>query len=279
MLEEIRELGFLRVELSHGVPVTLIPGILRAVDEGMMKVGSVHNFCPLPAEVDRAAPNLFQPSARPGPESRAWLRHSLRTLEFAKRVGASHIVMHSGSVSFRFRSPAKALLPGPETDDEARKAALERLRKKSPSALDRVEGHYRSLLDHAAVTDLCLAVENREGALELPLDEDLPGFLGRFDPGSVVYWHDTGHAEIKRRLGLLDPPALLDSLVDRLAGFHLHDVDASGRDHQAVGSGTIDFKCLAKWIRPHHHLVLELNPRVSREEVLTSHARILEILS
>jgi len=279
MLEEIRELGFSRVELSHGVPVTLIPGILRAVDEGVMTVGSVHNFCPLPSEVDRAAPNLFQPSAGSGLESRAWLRHSLRTLEFAKRVGASHVVMHSGSVSFRFRSPAKALSPGPEAEEGGRKAALERLRKKATPALDRVEGHYRSLLEQGATPGLCLAVENREGVLELPLDEDLPGFLGRFDPGAVVYWHDTGHAEIKRRLGLLDPPALLDALADRLGGFHLHDVDASGRDHQAVGSGTIDFPRLAKWIRPHHHLVLELNPRVSREEVKSSHDRILEILS
>jgi hypothetical protein len=61
MMEEIRELGFARVELGHGVPVSLVPGVLRAVDEGLVEVGSVHNFCPLPVEADRAAPNFFQP--------------------------------------------------------------------------------------------------------------------------------------------------------------------------------------------------------------------------
>ena len=278
MLAEMRELGFSRVELSHGVPATLVPGILRAVDEGFIEVGSVHNFCPLPGEVDRAAPNLYQPSARPGIESRAWLRHSLRTLDLAKRVGASHVVMHSGSVFFHFRSPAKALARGAEGSSGIRDKALKRLGKKADPALDRVEENFRSLLAETAASGLCLAVENREGVLELPPDGRLAEFVSRFDPLEAAYWHDTGHAEIKRRLGLFDPDALLESLPDRLAGFHLHDVDESGRDHQAVGSGTIDFKKLAAFFRPHHLLVLELHPRVAAAEVIASRERILEVI-
>lgn len=278
MLAEMRELGFSRVELSHGVPATLVPGILRAVDEGFIEVGSVHNFCPLPSEVDRAAPNLYQPSARPGIESRAWLRHSLRTLDLAKRVGASHVVMHSGSVFFRFRSPAKALARGAEGSSGIRDKALKRLGRKADPAMDRVEENFRSLLAETAASGLCLAVENREGVLELPPDGRLAEFVSRFDPLEAAYWHDTGHAEIKRRLGLFDPDALLESLPDRLAGFHLHDVDESGRDHQAVGSGTIDFKKLAAFFRPHHLLVLELHPRVAAAEVIASRERILEVI-
>lgn len=279
MMGEIRELGFTRVELGHGVPVSLVPGVLRAVDEGLVEVGSVHNFCPLPVEADRAAPNFFQPSSRTGKESRAWLRQSLQTLELAKRVGASHVVVHSGSVFFRFRCPARVLDSGPDQEKSTREKAIIRLRKRSRAASDRVEARFRDLLEHAVPPVPRLAVENREGTLELPLDEELVGFVGRFESGDVSYWHDTGHAEIKRRRGLLDPCALLEKLSDRLAGFHLHDVDESGRDHQAIGSGTIDFRGLAPFVRPESHLVLELHPRVSREQVLSSRERFLEAVS
>lgn len=275
MMGEIRELGFERVELGHGVPVFLVPGILRAVDEGILEVGSVHNFCPLPVEADRAAPNFFQPSAKSRNESRAWLRQSLQTLELARRVKATHVVMHSGSVHFRFRSPAAVLASGVAADEARRETALARLRKGSLAALDRTEFQFRTWLERVGEPMPRLAIENREGVLELPSDRDLPAFLGRFDPGSVGYWHDTGHAEIKRRLGLLDPCTLLGELLERVAGFHLHDVDAAGRDHQAIGSGTINFRELAPFVRPETHLVLELHPRVARGEVVASRERLL----
>ena len=63
MAKEIASLGFEYAELSHGIRITLVPGILRAVEEGVIKITSTHNFCPLPAGISRAAPNLFQPSA------------------------------------------------------------------------------------------------------------------------------------------------------------------------------------------------------------------------
>ena len=55
------DLGFEQVELGYGVRIVLVPGILKVVEEGMMKVGSPHNVCPLPIGVVQAAPNLFEP--------------------------------------------------------------------------------------------------------------------------------------------------------------------------------------------------------------------------
>ena len=48
MLKEMAGLGFEYVELSHGIRITLVPGILKAVEEGIVKVASCNNFCPLP---------------------------------------------------------------------------------------------------------------------------------------------------------------------------------------------------------------------------------------
>ena len=101
MLVEMAELGFTHVELSHGIRITLVPGILRAVEEGIIQVSSVHNFCPLPPGVNQAAPNLFEPSASDPREHDQWLRYTRRSLEFAGQVGARIMVCQWSS----FMSP------------------------------------------------------------------------------------------------------------------------------------------------------------------------------
>ena len=59
MLREMADLGYEYIELSHGIRITLVPGILKAVEEGVVKISSTHNFCPLPTEVVQAAPPQF----------------------------------------------------------------------------------------------------------------------------------------------------------------------------------------------------------------------------
>jgi hypothetical protein len=66
MLREIRDLGFALAELSHGIRISLLPGIFEAVDSGEIKISSVHNFCPLPMGVDRALGEPSRGSHRPG---------------------------------------------------------------------------------------------------------------------------------------------------------------------------------------------------------------------
>ena len=88
MLTDMAALGFEYVELSHGIRITLVPGIMRAVEEGVVKVSSTHNFCPLPTGVVQAAPNLFEPSVKQHREHDQWLRHTKRTIDFAAQVKA-----------------------------------------------------------------------------------------------------------------------------------------------------------------------------------------------
>jgi len=40
MLREMADLGFEYVELSHGISILLVPGILQALEEGVVKVSS-----------------------------------------------------------------------------------------------------------------------------------------------------------------------------------------------------------------------------------------------
>src|SRR6266446_3832502 len=101
MLREIRDLGFEFAELSHGIRLTLLPGILDAVEAGEMKISSLHNFCPLPMGVTYSAPNLYQFSAERPREREMAQRYTLKTLEFAARVKAPVVVLHLGSIEMK----------------------------------------------------------------------------------------------------------------------------------------------------------------------------------
>src|SRR3977135_4125623 len=85
MLREIRGMGFEYAELSHGIRISLLPGILQAVDAGEIKISSLHNFCPLPMGVEHAAPNIFKFTSDDRRERENAWRHTVKTLERAER--------------------------------------------------------------------------------------------------------------------------------------------------------------------------------------------------
>lgn len=290
MMCEMAGLGFSHAELSHGIRITLVPGILRAVEEGVIKIGTTHNFCPLPTGVNHAAPNIFEPSALDHREHDQWQRYTKRSIDFAAQVGARVMVCHLGSVEFFWFDPGvrldrhhEAHPDKPAAEDPAYQAllakCLARMRKKMGPFWDRTRQSVAEVLGYAAEKGVKLGFENREKFTELPLDDDYPEFIGGLPEGSAAgYWHDTGHADIKVNLGLLDHRAHLEKMAPHLLGFHLHDVDADGRDHQPIGDGHIDFNMVSSFWRPEHLLVLELSPRVEVEGVKRSKERIEALL-
>jgi sugar phosphate isomerase/epimerase len=291
MLREVADLGFTHVELSHGTRITLVPGVLRAVEEGVVKISSVHNFCPLPTGITRAAPNLFEPSAREFREHDQWLRHTKRTIDFAAQVGASAMVTHLGSVRFFWFDPGVRLRhwrrnhpDRAHPDDESYRKVLagcgRRLRKVMPAYWTQVKASLTEIGQYALDKGVRVACENREKFSELPVDDDFAElFTSLPQPHPCAYWHDTGHAELKHRMGLLEHRAHLERLAPHLIGFHLHDVDAESNDHQPIGAGTIDFELMSEFWRPEHLLTLEFSPALDAHEVLDSKARVEALIA
>jgi sugar phosphate isomerase/epimerase len=292
MVQEMVGLGFKRIELSHGIRLSLVPGILQAVEEGIVEVSSVHNFCPLPGSVRHAAPNLYQPSASDPREADLWFRYSMQTLDFALKVAADRIVMHSGRIYFFFSSAESRLekwidesqISAHELTEsleflKCRDRAMKKIAKAAPKTMQRIQANYERLLPEVKSRGLKLCLENRESMEEMPIDAEYDDFLATLnEPEHAVYWHDVGHAQIKHQLGLLDHRAHLETMAPRLAGFHLHDVTESGRDHQVPGTGTIDFEMISEFVRPEHTLVCELSPGLSVEEVRASRDFIIDKL-
>lgn len=291
MLQEMAELGFEYVELSHGIRITLVPGILRAVEEGVVKVASCHNFCPLPTGVNHAAPNLYMPSSRDPRERDQWLRQSKRTIDFAAQLQARKVVVHLGAVQFFWFNPSTPLdvylethagedLAKDESYQKLLAKSLAKLRKRMPPYWENVKAGLTALLPYAEQKGVMLGFENREAFDELPLDSDHPDLIAAMaKPNACGYWHDTGHAQIKHDMGLLDHRAHLEKNAPNAIGFHLHDVSADGHDHQPIGSGKIDFEMVSSFWRPEHTLVLEFSPRLTREQILSSKAYVDSLLS
>jgi sugar phosphate isomerase/epimerase len=271
MLREIRSLGLEYAELSHGIRISLLPGIFEAVDAGEIKISSLHNFCPLPMGVDRPAPNIYKFSSEDRRERDSAFKHTLKTLDTALRVKAKLVVLHTGCVEMKDYTDRLIDLvaegkKGTPKYDKLCQELIEVREKKKARYQENAYEMIGRIVDEAKPRGLKLGIENREALEEIPFDHDFEAFFKEFRDPTVVYWHDTGHAQIKENLGFLNHRQHLEAMSPRLYGFHLHDVEPPGRDHRAPGRGCIDWTGLKPIVRPAHLKVFEFSPSLSPED-------------
>ena len=294
MLLEIAALGFDYAELSHGIRVSLVPGILAAVEAGEIRISTLHNFCPLPMGVTHAAPNLWQFTSDDARERENALKQTFKTLDFAARVKARLVVLHMGSLTAM--KPKSFLgLFGPADFTDAMLDLIEAKEHESPkfqklladaveqqeqlkfAPMQRTAAALREIAARAAELGVQLGIENREALEEVPLDNEMAQFLGEFPSATVRYWHDTGHAQIKEHLGFLHHVTHLGTLSDRHGGWHIHDVEFPGKDHREPGTGVIDFAALKPFVKPEHIKVFEFSPGLTTEEVKRGVAHVKQL--
>ena len=272
MLREIRDLGFEYAELSHGIRVSLVPGILEAVEAGEIKISSLHNFCPLPLGVNHAAPNLYEFTDERPRQRELAIKHTLKTFEFAERVKAPLVVLHLGSMDLKdYTGKLCTMLErGLRTAPKYEKLCAEASKAREARKERFVENLYdtlRKILPEADKRGLKLGCENRQALEEIPIESDFQFMFRELNSPSLVYWHDCGHAQIKANLGFIHHMLHLESLAPRLAGFHVHDVIYPAGDHAAPGTGTVDFASLKPFVKPEHIKVFELSPSLPVEAV------------
>lgn len=282
MLREIRELGFEYAELSHGIRISLLPGIFEAVEAGEIKISTTHNFCPLPMGVNHAAPNIFKFTSDDRRERENAWRHTLKTLETAERVGAKLVVIHMGQIEMKEYTDRLIEMVGAGLKDSPKyeklcMEAIEKRESKKERYVELANEMLKRAEEDAARRGIMLGIENREALEEIPLEPDLMFFFRDFPGKTVRYWHDTGHAQIKHNLGFIDHLLHLESMAEQLAGFHIHDVQPPGRDHCAPGTGMIDFAALKPVVKAEHLKVFEMSPGLSREEALAGVAHVKSI--
>ncbi len=279
MLREIRDLGFEYAELSHGTRISLMPGIIEAVESGEIKISSLHNFCPLPMGVNHSAPNLYRLSAERPAERDNALKYTRKTMEFAARVKAAVVVLHYGAIDMKEYTEKllEMVAHGEKDSPKYQKLCDEIIHKREAIKepfVERANELLAKVLPDAEKLGLKLGIENREALEELPLEADYGLLFKQLRSPAAVYWHDTGHAQIKENLGFIDHAFHLAAQRDHLFGFHIHDVQFPGRDHCAPGTGTVDFAGLKPMVKPGHIKVFEFGPPLSVDEVKNGVAHI-----
>lgn len=282
MLREVRDLGFTHAELSHGTRISLLPGIFEAVDAGEIKISSVHNFCPLPIGVNHSAPNLYRLTAERKTERDNALRHTRKTLELAARVQAPLVVLHYGSIDMKdYTDKLLEMVARGEKESSKYQKLCDEVIKKRESLkepyMERANELLRTIAAEAEKLGLKLGIENREALEELPIEADYALLFKELNSPAFVYWHDTGHAQIKENLGFIDHSFHLGAQRDRLFGFHVHDVQFPGRDHCAPGTGTVNFTALKAYVKPEHLKVFEFSPAMPVEELQQGIAHLKSI--
>ncbi len=273
MLSEITGMGFLNVELSHGIRVSLIEGIQKAMEKDpRIRVVSLHNYCPLPVGYIRSAPNVHILSSERESERARAVRATIATMDFAEKMGARHIVLHMGRV--RMTDPVEPLLASVaagKRDTPAHRTLVERARKqrdtKGSGAFSRAMKSLTVLVEEARLRNLVLGVESRARLDEVPSESELERMLAEFPPEHLGYWHDTGHVQMWENLGLANHAAWLRKFQGRLVGAHLHDVVWPEDDHQLPGDGSVPFEQLAASLRADIPKIFEIHPGIPAEVI------------
>jgi sugar phosphate isomerase/epimerase len=271
MLREIRELGFEFAELSHGIRMSLVPGVLDAVAAGEIKISTLHNFCPLPIGINHAAPNVFKFTSEDTRERSNAFSYTVKTIQMAERLGARLVVLHMGCIDMKEYTDTLVGLLEKNQQHTPKYLKLcqeieEKREAKKEKYVDLANEMLGRIAKEAESRGILLGVENREALEEIPLESDFGFLFKKFPSATVGYWHDTGHAQIKENLGFIGHARHLESMSERLRGFHIHDVQPPARDHCPPGTGMIDWAQLRPFVKPEHIKVFEFAPGMPVED-------------
>ena len=95
VIDDVLALGVDAVELGYNLRIDQVPGVRTRVNEGAVKVYSVHNYCPTPVGAPHGHPELFLMSAREQRTRDSAVLHISNTIQFAAEMGADVVVIHA----------------------------------------------------------------------------------------------------------------------------------------------------------------------------------------
>lgn len=278
MIQEILELGFSNIELSHGMTVTKVPGIRKAFEAGMFTCSGVHNYFPSPVEVIIDAPDAYEfTSHRPSDRKRA-MDMTLKTLEFAAEFKAQYLVLHMGSAPMNpvkfTKHLTKMVADGGQREASYIKKKIAFIKKRekiAPLYYRRAIEALEELATKAGEYGVKLAVESRSRFEDMPNEREMLMLQEHFkDNQWIGYWHDFGHVQLKHNLGLLDHHEWLESIAQHIIGGHVHDVQWPARDHRTPFTGSLDYDSILPFFPEKCPLVWELSPTRETSEIRDS---------
>lgn len=280
LIDQLRALGFERVELNYQVRTEWLSGIRRRIDEGAIAVSSVHNVFP------KTLDNQFNTdSVMLGYEDEGLRQQAVElakgSVEWACVLGAGAVVFHPTEVPLDPRAydiPLKKLIAAHQQDTVEYRELHERMlaARQAQPYLDRMMKSIDELANYVVKFKLPvkLGMENRAMCQQCPIFSEFDLIADRFAGGPVGIWLDTGHAIMMTEMGLQQLP-LSKKAADMIVGMHIHDA-ADALDHYAPCTLPGDvLSPYRQYIVNSPIKVLELSGRLSAEEIITGTERFV----
>jgi sugar phosphate isomerase/epimerase len=276
ILGEIKtKLGFDLIELGQGIRMPLVPGILKMFDAEEIRVSSLHNFCPLPAEVTLISPDCYKFSAVAASEREAAVTQTLRTIDFAARLNAPFVVLHLGHVNMspitdRLIAMAKAGRYLSRKYVRMKIGAVQERERIAPECLARVKESLSRIIEYAASKNVRIGLEARRDYEQIPTERELAELLEEINSPHLGYWHVFGHSQIKENLGFIDHAEWLRVVGPRAFGCYVQDCVWPTRDHQPPFTGGIDFEKLVPLLPTNCLFVWKMSPAKTVPQICPS---------
>ena len=276
MLREIKtKLGFDLIELDCGVRTSLMPGIQKMFDIGEIRVSSLHNFCPLPAEGAPASPDCYKFSAASAEERERAVLQAFRAIDLAGQLNAPFVVLHLEKVNMspitdRLIAMAKAGRYLSRDYVRIKISAVQEREKIALGCVERVKSCLLRVIDYAASKNVRIGLEARRDYEEIPTERELAHLLEEMNSPYLGYWHDFGHSQVKENLGFIDHAEWLRAIGSRAFGCHVQDCIWPARQGQLPFTGAVDFEKLVPLLPTNCLFVWKMNPNTTADAIRQS---------
>ncbi len=273
IVDEAKGLGFDFIELHHSLSIITIKQILTEKEAGKIRICSLHNYCPAVYKTPsrKTDPDIYS-LASPYTRERSYaVKHTKRTVDFAKMFDAQAVVLHCGRVEIRpctlkLIELYESGLEKSRQFEEIKGKCLAKREKKKHRYIEALFKSLDELNEYAVEAGVKLGIENRYYLREIPSFEEIQSILHEFKGGNIYYWHDVGHAQCWEELGVISQEEFLRAYSERMTGMHLHDVFGI-HDHKVPLRGDFDFKKLKAYIKKGTIKVIESFGHATNEDM------------
>ncbi|QYK61503.1 TIM barrel protein [Paenibacillus sp. S25] len=280
LVEEIRQLGFSRMELNYNITREMLTTIEPMIEREEIGISSVHNTFPHTPDPDYGTDSVLLGFDDESKRQRA-IELLVQSAEYAHRYGAKAVVVHPGEVPFPYdiSEELEDIFNEQGRDSAAYQTLwgqmLERRNSLSGHYVQRIRDSLEEVCDRIASKgyDVAIGIETRSRCYQMPTLQEAKTIIDRLKGAPVYLWYDIGHGMIMDRMGLYDNAKEANEMIDYILGVHIHETIGLS-DHWCpyIHSGDLEFfDRFVNIIRQAPIKVYELKAACQPEDIERSH--------
>ncbi|MGR6543540.1 sugar phosphate isomerase/epimerase family protein [Paenibacillus tundrae] len=230
MIQEIKSLGFRRVELNYNVTAELLRTIEPMIERGEIGISSVHNTFPHVVDPDYGTDSVLL-GFDDEPRRKRAIELLLRSAEYAHRYGAQAVVVHPGEVPFEYNvdEELKKIYHDQGKDSPAYQALWqEMLEKREAGSAHYLKRIQESLEEVCEISEqrgygVNFGIETRSRCYQMPTLQEAAILIDNLKGAPLGLWYDIGHGMMMDRMGLYDNVRGANALIHNIVGVHIHE--------------------------------------------------------